>query len=73
MLRGGVEGINPGISLERHVMDPTVSSFAFGYVTSWLLSSFQPRALRWSPGVCSCSIYQHAYADCFDYISPKQG
>lgn len=46
VLRGGVENINTGISFKRLTMDPIVSSFASGYVTTWLLSSFQPCMLR---------------------------
>lgn len=73
VLRGGVESINPGISLQRHAMDSTISSFAFGSVISWLVSSFQlvPGGLPML--ACHTSICQYAYADHFDYISPKQG
>lgn len=52
MLRGGAEDINPRISLKRHSMDPTISRFAFRYVTSWLF---------WASGLCST--YQHTYTD----------
>lgn len=46
VLWGGVEGIKAGISLKRHAMNPPAPSLAFGYVTSWLFSSFQPRMLH---------------------------
>jgi len=54
VLWGGVEGINPGISLKRRSMNPTASSLALSYITSWLFSSFQPRMMHSSPGGWLC-------------------